>query len=128
MIIAVDFDGTLHDGQYPAIGEPLKDAIEIMLKLKREGHYLIINTCRCDERLLEAINWMLEMCIPFDKVNENHTGNIAKYASNSRKIYAHLYVDDKQIGGLPPWKEIYEYINSKELEYVHQPLRTLAEH
>ena len=110
MIIAVDFDGTLHLGQVPAIGIEAPDAAAVMKKLKDEGHYLIINTARDGAELLAAINWLLEHGIPFDRVNDNHPGNVAKYGSNSRKVYAHLYVDDNQVGGLPPWADIYTHV------------------
>ncbi len=33
MIVAVDFDGTLHLGQYPGIGDPAPYAAEMMRKL-----------------------------------------------------------------------------------------------
>lgn len=118
MIIAVDFDGTLHTGAFPNIGEPSKDAREVMHCLKADGHYIIINTCRCDKEQLDAINWLIEQNIPFDRVNDNHPENTAKYNSNSRKIYAHLYIDDKQVNGLPPWSEIYDYVC--EVETIYQ--------
>ena len=46
MIIAVDFDKTLHLGEWPNIGIPAPYAVEVMQKLKADGHYLIIWTCR----------------------------------------------------------------------------------
>lgn len=118
MILAVDFDGTLHLGQYPKIGAVAPYACEAMKALVAEGHYLIINTCRSGDLLLEAINWLLKEGIPFDRVNDNHPGNTEKYNSNSRKVYAHLYVDDKQVGGLPTWPEIVEYVRRVENEYL----------
>lgn len=117
MILAIDFDGTLHMGQFPEIGIPMPYAIEKMKQLKADGHYIIINTCRCDADLLKAINWMCRKGIPFDCINENHPENVEKYNSDSRKIYAHIYVDDKQVGGLPPWDEIYNYITEAEQQY-----------
>lgn len=117
MIISVDFDGTLHVGVYPSIGIITPDARKYMQKLKEDGHYIIINTCRCGDQQLAAINWLKEQDIPFDRVNDNHPGNTVKYQSNSRKIYAHVYIDDKQIGGLPPWKDIYEYIQLIEFKH-----------
>ena len=119
MIIAVDFDGTLHLGQFLAIGIEAPDAAAVMKKLKEDGHYLIINTARDGAELLAAINWLLERGIPFDRVNDNHPGNVAKYGSNSRKIYAHCYIDDRNVGGLPPWSEIYEYVTEKENAYLN---------
>lgn len=109
MIIAIDFDGTLHTGQWPAIGIPAPDAAKVMRQLKADGHYLIIWTCREGECQTEAINWLLEKEIPFDRINDHHAGSIEKYGSASRKVYAHLYIDDKQVGGLPTWADIYEW-------------------
>lgn len=120
MIIAVDFDGTLHMGAFPDIGTITPDARAMMQKLKEDGHYIIINTCRCGNEELAAINWLLEQNIPFDRVNDNNPSNTAKYGSNSRKVYAHVYVDDKQVGGLPPWKDIYKYIQDVEAAYLKQ--------
>lgn len=110
MIIAVDFDGTLHTGTYPNIGEPRPGAEEYMKKLKADGHYLIIWTCREGDVLLEAINWLLSQNIPFDRVNDHELENKAKYGGTTRKVYADLYIDDKQVGGLPTWEEIYRYV------------------
>lgn len=115
MIIAVDFDGTLHCGKWPEIGSPAPYAVEIMRKLKADGHYLIVWTSRGGDLLIEAINWLLEHGIPFDRINDNCPENSALYGSNSRKVYAHCYIDDKNVGGLPTWPEIYELINNVQL-------------
>lgn len=113
MILAIDFDGTLHCGEYPEIGVPAPYAIEKMRKLKELGHYIIINTCRCDRHLIAAINWLLEKGIPFDRVNDNHPLESKKYGSNSRKIFADVYVDDRQVGGLPTWPYTFDYIEEQ---------------
>jgi hypothetical protein len=63
------------------------------------------------------VNWLLEKSIPFDRINNHHPGSVGSYGYNSRKVYAHLYVDDKQVGGLPTWNEIYEFVRQKEEEY-----------
>jgi hypothetical protein len=110
MIIAIDFDGTLHAGKWPGIGVPAPYAADVMRKMKADGHYIIINTCRSGDMLLEAINWLLAHDIPFSRVNDNDPESVAIYGNNSRKIYAHLYIDDRQVGGLPRWDEIYEEI------------------
>ena len=111
MIIAVDFDGTIHSGNYPAIGYIRPDVKEVLQNLRKEGHYIIIWTCRTGDDLLVAINWLLENKIEFDKINDNHPDNIKTYAGNTRKVYADVYVDDKQVGFLPRWREIEDYIN-----------------
>ena len=51
MIIAVDFDGTIVEHRYPAIGRELPFAIETLKKLAKEGHRLILWTVR-EGRLL----------------------------------------------------------------------------
>lgn len=117
MIIAVDFDGTLHSGKFPEIGLPMPYAIDVMQKLKNDGHYLILWTCRSGDQLTEAINWLREKDIPFDRVNDHNPESKRYYGSNSRKVYAHLYIEDKQVGELPMWTEIYEYVKQKEEEY-----------
>lgn len=113
MIIAVDFDGTLHDGEWPAIGEPLKDAIETMVRFSDAGCYIILNTCREGKELLEAINWMLGHRIPFNRVNDNHPEMIGQHGWNSRKVFANVYIDDKHVCGLPSWREIYKVVSCK---------------
>lgn len=112
MIISVDFDGVLHFGSYPEIGIADANAAKCMQQIRRDGHYIIINTCRQGDYLISAVNWLLEQQIPFDRVNDNHPDNTAKYGTNSRKIYAHVYIDDRQVGGLPPWDIIYDHIKN----------------
>lgn len=117
MIIAVDFDRTLHTGEWPNIGIASPYAAETMRKLHDDGHYIIIWTSRGGELLIDAINWLLRHDIPFDRVNDNCPLNTEKYGSNSRKVYAHCYIDDAQVGGLPSWQEIYEWITAKQEGY-----------
>jgi hypothetical protein len=112
MIIAVDFDGTLHTGEWPTIGEPMPWAIDSMRRLKEDGHYLIIWSCRENREQTAMVNWLLDHGIPFDRINDHHPANIAKYGGDARKVFADLYIDDKQLGGLPDWEEIYRMINN----------------
>lgn len=103
MIIAVDFDGTLTDGVYPELGKPQPGAVKAMSALKDEGHYLILWTCRTGDKLRDAINWMLEHGIPFDRVNDHCPANIAQYGDGGPKVYADVYLDDRNLGGFPGW-------------------------
>nr|DAV31882.1 MAG TPA: nucleotidase 5'-nucleotidase [Caudoviricetes sp.] len=117
MIIAVDFDGTISRGKYPAIDGEQPYAGEVLRKLHEQGHYIIIWTCRCGERLLEAINWLLEHKIPFNRINDHNPENLAKYGKGGKKVYAHCYIDDKNIGGFPGWIACQEAIEQMEAEY-----------
>lgn len=120
MIIAIDFDGTISRGKYPAIDGLQPYAADVINRLHQSGHYLIINSCRSGDQLLEAINWMLHQGIPFHRVNDNHPEQSAIYKNNSRKIYAHLYIDDKNLGGFPGWLQAEKEIKLTELEYRQQ--------
>jgi len=110
MIIAIDFDGTICRGKYPNIDGLQPDARKYINLLYHDGHYIIIWTCRTGERLLEAINFLLEQDVKFNRVNANHPDNVAEYGGTGQKVYADVYVDDKQVGGLPLWADVYEYV------------------
>ena len=110
MIIAIDFDGTIVRNAYPATGQLQPDAARYINRLYDDGHYIIIWTCRAGERLLEAINCLLEAGVRFHRINDDEPCNLSKYGGAGRKLYADVYVDDRQVGGLPPWKNIYETI------------------
>lgn len=45
-IIAVDFDGTLCENQWPEIGEPKKEVITYLKERQTAGDKLILWTCR----------------------------------------------------------------------------------
>ena len=85
MIIAIDFDGTLCIDKYPEIGVPAPYAVDTMQTLHKAGHYLIINTCREGRHLIDAINWLKEHDIPFNRVNDNHPDTAKNYEYNARK-------------------------------------------
>jgi hypothetical protein len=125
MIIAVDFDKTLHTGEWPLIGAPVPYAVDVMNRLKSDGHYLIIWTCREAELLTKAVNWMKEKGIPFDRVNDNVPGCVGQYGYNARKVFADVYIDDQQLGGLPTWNEIYDIISKKVKPVWHYELTQL---
>lgn len=114
MIIAIDFDGTICTGRFPAIDGLQPYAKQIIDRLYNDGHYLIINTCRSGQQLIDAVNWMLANDIKFHRVNDNRPKEVEMYNNNSRKVYAHLYIDDKQVGGLPTWPAILAYVNELE--------------
>ena len=57
MIIAIDFDGTIVEHEYPKIGKPIPFAIETLLHLQKDGHILILWTVRDSDSLQEAIDY-----------------------------------------------------------------------
>lgn len=120
MIIAVDFDGTIARSDYPDIKGEMPYAGEVLRRLHASGHYIILWTCRCGDRLLDALNWLLEHKIPFDRINDHNPDNVRLYGEGGNKVYAHCYVDDKNAGGFPGWLEIEKWINETETEYQNR--------
>lgn len=102
-IIAVDFDGTLCMDSYPGIGIPNMPLIEMLKSLQKEECKIILWTCRCGKRLEEAVRWCQTFGLIFDKINENTDEILEEYGSDSRKIYADVYIDDKACF---PWEEM----------------------
>lgn len=118
MIIAVDFDGTIVRSNFPVILGEQPYAGESLRKLHAQGHKIIIWTCRTGDQLLDAVNWLLEHDIPFTRVNDHDPENVAMYGGAAgKKIYAHCYIDDKNVGGFLGWPKCMEYIQQLEDEY-----------
>ena len=88
MIIAVDFDGTIVDDEYPKIGKLRKNAIDVLKKLQEEGHYIILWTCRDGSELEEAVLFLKENGFVPDKINDHSDRMIELYPnSKSKKVY-----------------------------------------
>lgn len=112
MIIAVDFDGTIVEHRYPAIGREIPFAIETLKKLVKEQHRLILWTVREGKLLEEAVNFCRERGLEFYAVNRDYPEE-EKNKNNhfSRKLKADVWIDDRNVGGLPDWGTIYEMIH-----------------
>lgn len=123
MILSIDFDGTICRGKYPAIDGQQPYAAESVNRLYDAGHYIIINTCRSGGQLLEAINWMLSQGIRFHRVNDNHPVETARHNNNSRKIFADLYIDDRNLFGFPGWLQAVAEVERVENEFKVQSLK-----
>lgn len=96
-IIAVDFDGTLATSAFPKIGRPIPEVIKFCKQQKELGNYLILYTNRHDEHLAEAIAWCTNIGLTFDAVNENLPHMIEYFGSDTRKIFANYYIDDRAV-------------------------------
>ena len=124
MTIAVDFDGTIVEHRYPAIGEEIPFAIETLKMLIRDRHKLILWSVREGELLDQAVAWCRERGVEFYAVNREEEPE--KNNHFSRKLKADLFIDDRNIGGLPDWGEIYHMVTDR-LTYkqlLHDTLRT----
>jgi len=116
MYIAVDFDGTCVTHAYPEIGKDI-GAVPILKRIVERGHKLILLTMRSHPKngqdspnlkqqgltpipktrdtLNEAIEWFRNNGVELYAVNENPS----QYGwTNSKKVYANLYIDDAALG------------------------------
>lgn len=115
MIIAVDFDGTIVEHRYPAIGPELPFAIDTLKYLCAQRHKLILWTVREGELLDEAVAYCRRRGLEFYAVNKNYPEEKPTHEGYSRKLQADLFIDDRNLGGLPDWGEIYRMLSGEEL-------------
>ena len=128
MIIAVDFDGTIVEHRYPAIGEDKPFAIETLKRLIRDRHQLILWSVREGQLLDEAVQWCRERGVEFWAVNRDYPEEDPRHNQHfSRKLKADIFIDDRNLGGLPDWGTIYQMIThhqswqDKIQTLAHQP-------
>lgn len=95
MVYSVDFDGTICEDRWPDIGSPNMQLIEHLKNLRSAGNELILNTMREGDLLQAAIDWCYSYGLYFDAINDNLPRMKAKYNNNPRKIFADVYVDDR---------------------------------
>ncbi len=114
MKIAVDFDGTIVEHEYPKIGRELPFATATLRKLIEERHQLVLWTVRRGKLLQEAVDWCKERGIEFYAVNKNFPEEEVENEKGYCKIDAELFIDDRNLGGLPDWGSIYKMIKERK--------------
>lgn len=101
MIIAVDFDGVLCENRFPDIGDPDYDMVSLVRQLIDVGHEVVLWTSRNGDELQAAVDWCADRGIRFCSVNAPAPSNAEeyndKYPTQSRKIYADVYIDDHNV-------------------------------
>lgn len=102
-IIAVDFDGTLVTDKFPSIGEPNLPLMR-MLTYMRQNHgvKLILWTSRdysvkYGDLLEDAVEFCASHGLEFDAINENIREAQILTGGDTRKVYADIYLDDKNV-------------------------------
>jgi len=111
MTIAVDFDGTIVEHRYPDIGEEKPFAVQTLRMLIADHHRLILWSVREGKLLDDAVEWCRERGIEFYAVNRDYPEETESGNDNySRKLKADIFIDDRNIGGLPDWGTIYSMI------------------
>lgn len=93
--IAFDFDGVIssYDGWkgFDVFGEPNKEVIECMWRLKEEGKYIIIFTTRPATQ--KMADWLNANNVPYDEINRNkHNPQM----TSCKPVYE-CFVDDRAV-------------------------------
>lgn len=92
--IAIDFDGTCVQHEYPKVGAENPKAVKVLTRLAK-NHDLILYTMRSRKELQDAVDWFKTHDIPLFGINKNPE---QKAWTASPKIYANLYIDDAALG------------------------------
>ncbi len=124
--IAVDFDGTIVEHRYPEIGKEILFAFDTLKALQKQKHQLILWTYRSGKELDEAVEYCRENGIEFYAINNSYPEEEFDEDFSSRKIEADLFIDDRNIGGLPSWGEIYQMINPQENPNLEEELKSIS--
>lgn len=108
-IIAIDFDDTININgahKYPICGDVRPYAKEVINFMHKLGIKIVIWTSRDvaynqDEKkmydhMTPMIKWLDKNKIHYDAINKSI--QFAPYHYNGRKVYAHMYVDDRAFG------------------------------
>ena len=113
--IAVDFDGTIVEHEYPEIGREKLFAFQTLQELDKMGASLILWTFRTGKELQEAVEFCRKNGIEFYAVNKSYPEEIFD-ETVSRKIHADIFIDDRNNGGFPGWGEIWHMLFPYELQ------------
>ncbi len=112
MTIGIDFDGTIVEDRYPDIGQERPFAIDTLKMLIKDRHRLILWSVREGKYLEDAVNWCKERGVEFYAVNNDYPEEKPENNQHfSRKLKVDLWIDDRNLGGLPDWGTIYRMIN-----------------
>lgn len=118
--IAVDFDGTVVEHAYPAIGREMLFAFATLKRLQEKGHKLILWSIREGKTLQEAVDYCKANGVEFYAVNANFPGEVLEPGVSARKVNADIFIDDRNVGGFRGWSEIYQMLHPEDGPFFHQ--------
>jgi hydroxymethylpyrimidine pyrophosphatase-like HAD family hydrolase len=118
--IAVDFDGTIVEHAYPAIGREMLFAFATLKRLQEKGHKLILWSIREGQTLQEAVDFCKANGVEFYAVNANFAGEVLEPGISARKVNADIFIDDRNVGGFRGWSEIYQMLHPEDGPFFHK--------
>ena len=95
--IAVDFDNTLFETDWPDIKKPIWPTINAARTAKEEGAELILWTTREGGHLTAALEACENVGLTFDAVNDNTETMKKLWGNDPRKVGATEYWDDRAV-------------------------------
>lgn len=98
--IAIDFDGTImrEDGPPdPHFNLFLPDAVRVMQRINREGGKIMIWTARDRHWWPDMLHVLQLNDVEVEAINGKFVGYGDKYIGDSNKLYAEVYIDDRDI-------------------------------
>ncbi len=122
MTIAVDFDGTIVEHDYPKIGKEKPFAINALKALAAQGNRIILWTARDGELLEDAVEFCRKRGFEFYAVNSNYPSGalFGDSRETPSKVIADVYIDDRNLGGIPDWTTIYQMLSNEKSPRRHK--------
>lgn len=116
--IAVDFDGTIVEHDYPKIGKEMLFAFATLKELQKKGHKLILFTYRVGSLLDEAVEYCKKNGVEFYAVNKNYPEEeITEHTP--RKLNVDIFIDDRNVGGFIGWSAVWQTLHPEGGEFNH---------
>lgn len=112
LIIAVDFDDTIVDSDYPAIKGLKPNAALVLNKWAKQGFFIQIHSCRNGEAEWEMQTFLFDNNIPYHAINDHAPWIKQKFFNPhhpiSRKLYHHILIDDRSLN----------YMNGEHMDWI----------
>ena len=81
----------------------------------KQNHKLIMWSVREGKLLDDAVKWCKDRGVEFYAVNKDYPEETLSNNNHfSRKLKADLFIDDRNLGGLPDWGQIYRMIQKRQ--------------
>lgn len=116
--IAVDFDGTIVEHEYPKIGKEMMFAFATLKELQKKGHKLILFTYRVGPLLDEAVEYCKKNGVEFYAVNKNYPEEEIT-VHTPRKLNVDIFIDDRNVGGFIGWSAVWQTLHPEGGEFNH---------
>ena len=116
--IAIDFDGTIVEHDYPKIGKEMLFAFATIKELQKKGHKLILHTYRTGHLLDEAVEYCKKNGVEFYAVNKNYPEEVIT-EDTPRKLNVDIFIDDRNVGGFLGWSTVWQLLHPEGGDFNH---------